>query len=205
MQLHRIHARQVRAAMLAALIWLAWACSPTAPIKPPQDNAALLREKLDALAENGAKSPVPPKTVAFSEEELNLFLVDHLKENAPKAISDPQISILSNAQIAARVLVDVDEFKRQRKRNSGPLNFFSGQVPVIVRGDLTGRDGQGQFKLRSAEINGFSLPRALALDLLTNHTRSKNYPNGFDIEKPFDLPYNIRELAVRDRELWVVQ
>jgi hypothetical protein len=39
-------------------------------------------------------------------------------------------------RLAVRVADDVDEFKRKQNLRiiSGPLNFFSGKIPILVRG-----------------------------------------------------------------------
>ena len=76
---------------------------------------------------------------------------------------------------------------------------------MIVRGDLVTHEGQGQFKLQSAETNGIPLPKSLVLDLLANYTRTREKPQGFNIEKPFDLPVGIREVIVNAGEVIVAQ
>lgn len=199
-----INRRVARVLVLLSLV-LTWSCTTTPPVQQPKDPVTRLQEKLDELAENSTRSPVPPKNLAFAEDEVNLLVARYLKENAPQAIGEPRVTILSDSRLVARVLVDVDEFKRNRKRVSGPLNFLSGKVPVVVRGDLTGQNGRGQFRLQSAEVNGVTLPRSLVLELLANHTRNREFPQGFDIEKPFDLPHKIRELGLRLGEVWVSQ
>ena len=191
--------------LFIGLLLFGLSCSPTAPVKIISDPGAELQEKIAALLENSAKSPVPPKNLAFTEAEVNLFLASYLKPKIPQAIGDPSLTLLDDSQILARVLVDVDEFKRKRKRTSGPLNFFSGKIPVILRGDLTSGNGQGQFSLRSAEVNGLTLPKNLALDLLANHTRTRDNPQGFELEKPFDLPLNIRQLILSRGQVVVLQ
>ena len=136
-------------------------------------------------------------------------------KNGPDPAMNPRLRLAVEA--AKKASMTRDTLERAIKKGAGLLDdaatfetvvfegFAPHQVPVIVRGDLVGRDGQGQFKLRSAEVNGLTVPRSLALDLLANHTRTRDNPKGFDIEKPFDLPLKIRELNVRDGELWVVQ
>ena len=89
--------------------------------------------------------------------------------------------------------------------NFGHINFFSGKMPALIRGDITTKDGKGQFKLQSTEVNGIPLPRALALDLLSTYTKTRRHPEGFDIEKPFDLPAKIRQLQVNTAEIVVIQ
>jgi len=173
----------------------------------PEDRRDQVQEKLDAVIANAAQSPVPSKTTTFSESELNTALRVNLKEKLPKGISEPQVRLLGDSRIAARAIVDVDEFKRKRTKPSGggPLNFFGGKIPIFLRGEIIARDGQGVFKLESAEANGIPLPRSLVLDLLATYTRSRNNPAGFNLEKPFDLPASIREVTVNAGEVIVVQ
>ena len=77
------------------------------------------------------------------------------------------IRIVGNGQLAGRVFVDIDEFKRQRSPGGfmDPFSYISGQVPVTARGILKTKDGLGQFHLASAEIHGVPLeqvePRVL--------------------------------------------
>ena len=175
--------------------------------KPPIESHDQLQEKIDALLANGEKTPVPAKTTVFSEAEVNSALTVNFKEKIPSGITEPQVRLLGNSRLTARVVVDVDEFKRKRSKpsNAGPLNFFAGKIPVLVRGDLIVRGGQGQFKLQSAVVNGIPLPKSLVQEMLATYTRGRNNPNGIDLEKPFELPANIREVVVNLGEAVVLQ
>jgi hypothetical protein len=44
-----------------------------------------LQQKIDAIVKNGALSPVPAKTTAVSEAEVNSYLNLNLREKAPPA------------------------------------------------------------------------------------------------------------------------
>ena len=171
------------------------------------DQQEPLKEKVDQVIANGELDPVPAKTTRFTEAELNSILNSPIAKWIPNGITDRQVRLLGNDRFSMRVIVDIDEFKRRRKRpiNAGPLNFLSGKMPAVVRGDLISGDGKGQFRLQSTEINGIPVPRALALDLLSTHTKSRRNPDGFDIEKPFDLPAKIRQLQINPAELVVIQ
>ena len=57
----------------------------------------------------------------------------------------------------------------------------------------------------SAEVNGIPLPKSLVQEMLATYTRGRNNPNGIDLEKPFELPANIREVIVNLGEAVVVQ
>ena len=145
------------------------------------DERERLKDKVDQVIANGDLNPVPAKSTSFTEAELNTILNGQIVDWIPRGISDPQLRLLGNNRISLRVIVDIDEFKRQRRRpgSAGPLNFFSGKVPALVRGDLITGDGKGQFKLRSVEMNGIPLPRALALrtafDAQQNQTQSRRF------------------------------
>ena len=193
----------------AALIVLAvtLSCSGIETTKPPVESRDQLQEKIAAVIANGEMTPVPAKTTSFSQAEVNTALNVNFKDKIPSGISEPEVRLLGNSRFTARVVVDVDEFKRKRgkRSNTGPLNFFGGKIPVLVRGDLITRDGQGRFKLQSAEVNGIPLPKSLVQEMLATYTRSRSRPNGIDLETPFDLPVKIREIIVNTGEALVVQ
>ena len=171
------------------------------------DQRERLKEKVDQVIANGELDPAPAQTTRFTEAELNSILNSEIAAWIPNGISEPQVRLLGNDRFSLRVIVDIDEFKRRRKRpqSAGPLNFLSGKMPAFVRGNLITGDGKGQFKLQSTEVNGIPLPPALALELLSTHTKTRRRPEGFDIQKPFDLPAKIRQLQINPDELVVIQ
>lgn len=171
------------------------------------DERGRLKEKIDQVIANGALDPVPAKSTSFTEAEIDTILNSLAGDWIPNGISEPQLRLLGKERISLRVIVDIDEFKRRRRRpgSAGPLNFFSGKMPALVRGDLITGDGKGQFKLQSVEMNGIPLPRALALELLSTHSKTRRNPEGFDLEKPFDLPASIRQLQIAPAQIVVIQ
>ncbi|MSP39602.1 MAG: hypothetical protein EXR70_14030 [Deltaproteobacteria bacterium] len=200
----RWHARAINlAGILLALA--VCGCSTIDKDKASRELRDQVQAKIDAVLANGALSRAANRTTTFSENEVNAALAANLIEQIPKGIADAQVRLLGDARIALRAVVDVDEFKRKRSKPSGPLMFFGSKIPVLIRGELTAKDGQGTFKLQSAKANGIPLPRAMVLDLLANHTRSRNNPDGFNLEKPFELPASIRALAINAGEVIVVQ
>lgn len=166
-----------------------------------------LQAKIDAIVKNAAADPPKPGKVAIAEREVNSYLVFNLKEKIPKGLAEPEITMIGDGALAARVLVDMDEVKRRRQSRSviDPLNYLSGQVPLNARGLLRTREGRGQFYLRSADIGGVPLPKPLLQELIGFFSRTPQNPNGFDIDAPFNLPSKIREISVRSGESVVVQ
>jgi hypothetical protein len=172
-----------------------------------QQDGDRLQAKIDAIVKNAAANP--PKAGEFSilEREANSYLVFNLKEKLPKGLASPEITMMGDGALAARVLVDIDEVKRRRQSPGlfDPLNYLSGQVPVNARGILRTLEGRGQLYLRSADIGGVPLPKPLLQELIGFFSRTPENPKGFDIDAPFDLPSKIREISVRAGESVVVQ
>jgi hypothetical protein len=165
-----------------------------------------VQEKIDRIVENGSKSPVPALTTRFSEEEVNQRLRVQMKEFMPNGLSDPQARLIGNNALLARVIVDLDEYKRRRQgRALGPLALLTGRLPVTARGVLHTRDGQGQLKLERADVNGIPVPPALVREMITALSRSQRNPEGYDIEQPFTLPANIRTVTIIPKEAVVTQ
>jgi hypothetical protein len=165
-----------------------------------------LQQKLDRIAENGSKSPVPPLTTAFSEEEANQLLRAQLKE-LPGGLSDPQVRLIGNNALVARVIVDLDEYNRRRQGRGarGPLALLTGKLPVTARGVLHSGAGQAQVKLERADVNGIPVPPALVREIVSALSRSQRNPAGYDIEQPFTLPAQIKTVTINPKEALVTQ
>ncbi len=166
-----------------------------------------LQAKIDAIVKNAADNPPKPREFSIAEQEANSYLLFNLKEKIPKGLAEPEITMIGDGALAARVLVDMDEVKRRRQSRSviDPLNYLSGQLPLNARGLLRTREGRGQLYLRTADIGGVPLPKPLLQELIGFFSRTPQNPKGFDIDAPFDLPSKIREISVRSGETVVVQ
>jgi hypothetical protein len=179
----------------------------TAAAQLSKEQGDRLERKIDEITKNAATDPVRSKRTPMSELEVNSYLNFNLKDKIPRGLTNPQITIVGDGQLAGRVFVDIDEFKRHR--NAGgildPLSYVSGQVPVTARGVLRTQEGKGRFQLASAEILGVPLPKPILQELVTFFSRTPENPNGFNIDAPFNLPAKIREVAVNRGEAVVVQ
>jgi hypothetical protein len=192
----------------ALILFLAGlASSSIAAVQLSKEHGNALERKIDEIAKNGSSNPVQSKKTLISEREVAAYLAFNGKNKIPRGLTNPGISMLGNGNLAGRVFVDIDEFKRQRGSGGfmDPLSYVSGQVPLTARGVLTSRDGRGQFQLGSAEILGVSLPRLIVQELVSFFSRTPEYPQGFNIDEPFNLPAKIREVAVNQGEALIVQ
>ena len=67
--------------------------------------------------------------------------------------------------------------------------------------DLTKR----QFNLEAAEISGVTIPKTVLQELLSYYSRTKDNPNGINMDDPFELPSRIREIRVGKATSTIVQ
>jgi hypothetical protein len=186
---------------------LAITVSTTAAPQISREQGDTFARKVDEINQNASAKLVTPKRTAISEPEVNSYLAFNIKDKIPRGLADPHIRLLGNGQLAGRVLVDMDDFKRGRSSGGmlDPLSYISGQVPVTARGVLSTRDGKGQFQLTAAEMNGYPLPKPLVQELVRYFSRTANNPTGFNIDEPFNLPAKIHEITVNPAESVVVQ
>jgi hypothetical protein len=192
--------------LIGILVLIGAVATTTAPqISREQGNS--LARKIDAINENAAAKLATPKRTPVNEPEVNSYLAFNIKEKIPRGLTKPQIRMVGDGQLAGRVFVDMDDFKRGRSSGGmmDPLNYISGQVPLTARGVLTTRDGKGRFQLTGAEMNGVPVPKAVVQELVSFFSRTANNPNGFNLDEPFNLPAKIREITVNPGESVVVQ
>jgi len=175
------------------------------PISREQGDS--LARKIDEINKNAATQPVRQKRTPLTDAEVNSYLAFNIKDKIPRGLANPEIRMGGDGQLAGRVFVDMDEFKRGRSSDSimDPLSYISGQVPLTARGVLRTRDGKGQFQLISAEIHGVPLPKPIVQELVGFFSRTPETPNGIDVDAPFNLPAKIREVLVNQGEAVMVQ
>ncbi|OGQ79351.1 MAG: hypothetical protein A3F90_01385 [Deltaproteobacteria bacterium RIFCSPLOWO2_12_FULL_60_19] len=190
-----------------ALFILSLCVSTTLALPLSKQDGDQLQRKIEEIAKNGSAVPVQARRTPVSENEVNSYLAFNAKDNIPRGLIDPQISIVGNGALAGRALVDLDEFKRHRNSQGfmDPLNYLSGKVPITARGVLRTRDGKGQFQFGSATILGVPLPKPVLQELVTFFTRTPEQPKGFNLDAPFDLPAKIREVVIGNAEAVVMQ
>jgi hypothetical protein len=200
-------AKNSRNSILWGFLLLILCTSSSFAVALSRQDGDRLQAKIDAMIKNAAASPPRPGEFSIPEKEANSYLVFNLKDKMPKGLANPEITMIGDGALAARVLVDMDEVKQRRQSRSliDPLNYLSGQVPLNARGILRTREGRGQLHLRSAEIGGVPLPKPLLQELVGFFSRTPQNPNGFDIDAPFDLPSKIREISVKTGESVVIQ
>jgi hypothetical protein len=199
--------RRFRYGVGAGLLALGLIGSIAVAVQRSKEDGDRLQHKIDEINRNASAPEPEPKNTPFTESEINSYLVFNIKDKIPKGLANPEINILGNGSLGGRVLVDLDEFKRNRASNGfmDPFNYIYGRVPVTAHGVLRTRDGRGQFYLGSAEIHGITLPKQLVQELVSYFSRTRENPRGFNMDAPFDLPAKIRRIDVNKGEAVMAQ
>jgi hypothetical protein len=146
------------------------------------------------------------QTTELTDDELNSYLRFHARDQIPTGIVDPTLNALGDGRVGGRVTVDLDAVRAQKQRGwLDPMAYLTGKLPVTATGTLTTKDGVGRFQLESAEVSGITVPKSLIQELLTHYSRTPEQPQGINMDDPFELPSNIKEIRVGKAQSTVVQ
>jgi len=165
--------------------------------------ATQMEQKLATIVENAARSK-GPATVYLSEEEVNSYFRFRMGAKIPAGVSDVNLDLHPDRP-SGTAMVDFDQVKAaSKKRVNAVVDYLlSGRKPIAVTGRFTSSDGKGLFHLEEVSIGGFTLRGAL-LDTVIRHFVVPRYPN-VAIDRPFELPANIEQIAVEEARVRVRQ
>jgi len=172
-----------------------------------QADADRLQEKLVRITENGEAARPAALETAVSEAEVNSYIRFALAERIPPSVSDPYVALDEAGRLTVRATVDLDEVAAERSSGRGldPLSLIGGKVPVNVVGVLNARDGVARVTLEATTISGWSVPAFVLQQLVAHYSRSERYPQGVNLQEPFDLPAGIREIRFGSSGALVIQ
>jgi hypothetical protein len=147
-----------------------------------------------------------PLSTVVSDAEVNSYLRYHAQEQIPVGIVEPLLNAHGNGIVTGRAVVDLDAVRKQRQRGwLDPMGYLTGRLPLTARGRLTTENGVGRFELESAEISGVTVPKTLVQELLSFYSRTPEDPDGINMDDPFELPAQIREIRVAPGTATIVQ
>jgi hypothetical protein len=170
-------------------------------------DADQLLRKIAIMATNGLAAKPAPRRTAVTEGEVNSFLEFHARSEMPPGVLEPVVVIEEAGRLRGRALVDLDELKKANAGDGtlGMLGMLSGRVPVEATGTLRSSNGVAQFQLEQALVSGVPVPKALLQQVVSYYSRSPEYPEGINLEAPFPLPANIRQIETLKGQAIVVQ
>ena len=174
--------------------------------KADGDRFQVKLSKIVALgnAPRGAKRAA--QSTVVSDVEVTSYLRFHARDQVPVGIVDPVLNAQAEGIVAGRAIVDLDAVRKQKERGwLDPMGYLTGRLPLNVRGRLTTQNGVGRFILESAELSGMTVPKSLVQELLTFYSRTPEDPDGINMDDPFELPAQIREIRVTPGTATIVQ
>ena len=146
------------------------------------------------------------QAIQVTDAELNSYLRYHAQGQIPVGIVEPSINAEGNGKVSGRAIVDLDAVRKQKQRGwLDPMGYLTGRLPLTARGHLVTNNGVGRFQLESAELSGVTVPRTLVQELLSFYSRSADDPDGINMDDPFKLPVQIREIRVAAGSATIVQ
>ena len=204
MQLRSVTTRTLIAAGLVAAATLA------------VQGAAVSRQQADAFAkkvavivqqgEDTARAAKPRRT-PVSEAEVNSWFTYRAQPLLPQGVSQPSLTIIGNGKVMGGATVDLEAVGK--RRGSGgtldPWSYIGGRVPLTVTGVLHTQNGRGRFELQEADVSGVPVPKMLLQELVSYYSRTDDHPEGLNLDQPFQLPANIRQIEVGQGQAVVVQ
>jgi hypothetical protein len=169
--------------------------------------ALSMEKKIVGILERGARTPKPtdkPIRIPVSEREVNAYL--RYNNQLPVGLTQPKITIADGNRVAGRALIDLDAIRKSRPRGwTDPVGYLTGSVEAIMTGTLYAANGKGVFQLQSATLGGVSIPKGLLQEIISYYSKTPEHPNGWDMDSPFVLPHNIRQVEVQRGAATIIQ
>ena len=163
-------------------------------------------QKIVALGNTVRAKSAPAQNTQVTDAEVNAYLKFHAQDQIPVGVVDPMIFANGNGIVSGQATVDLDAVRTQKQRGwLDPMGYLTGRLPLTARGRLTTANGVGRFQLESAELSGVTIPKTLLQELLSYYSKTPENPAGINMDDPFELPAQIREIRVAAGSATIVQ
>ena len=174
-----------------------------------KQDADTMERKVSAIIDRGNQAPPKaskPLRTVFTDREVNAYFKYNSQSFMPVGVLEPTVTIGEAGLVKCRAIVDLDVVRKSKVRGwSDPLTYVTGRVEVLASGTLQAADGKGIFNLQSAYLAGVPIPKSVLQEVISFYTRSQELPQGFDLEKPFELPQKIRQVDLQRGTAIVLQ
>ena len=176
-------------------------------------DADALDRKLNQVVTRAAVPPAkppakPPKALrtSISDREVNAYFAHQGKQHLPVGVVNPVITIVDGSRLEGRAIVDLDAVRKAKERGwMDVLAYVTGTVEVRAAGKLRAVNGVGTFELESASIGGVPISKAVLQGLVSHYSRTAESPEGFNLDAPFKLPYQIQQIELQRGLAVIVQ
>ena len=192
---------------LCAAFVLAGVVAGTAQSGLSREQALSFQGKLDQILKQAEQPRDGARETPLTEGEVNSWLRFSGSEHIPTGVTEPSITIRGDGRLHGRAIVDLDIVRR--KNGTGgwfdPRSYLTGRLPVTATGVLQTDAGRGKFTLEDSTISGVPIPKSFLQELLSYYSRNEDYPNGINMDDPFDLPAAIQRITVEPGRARVIQ
>ena len=185
---------------------------PVGPLAESQDflkrDADGLEKKLHVIVDRGDKKPAPTKALRtpISDREVNSYFKFQGKEHLPVGVLDPSIVIAEGGRMEARALVDLAAVRKANERTWPVLlSWVSGVLEVRASAKVRATNGFGQLELESATLGGVPIPKSFLQMIVSHYSATPENPGGFNLDQPFELPHQIRQVELQRGSAVIVQ
>jgi hypothetical protein len=194
------------AGMAIGLLLLTGQREPSRLNKADGDRFNTKLQRIVTIGNTPRAKAAPPQNTQVTDAEVNAYLKFHAQEQIPVGVVDPMIFANGSGIVSGQAIVDLDAVRTQKQRGwLDPLSYMTGRLPLTARGRLNTSGGVGRFQLESAELSGVTIPKTLVQELLSYYSKSPENPNGINMDDPFELPAQIREIRVAAGTATIVQ
>ena len=78
-------------------------------------------------------------------------------------------------------------------------------MEIRAAGKLHTANGSGTFELESASIGGVPISKAFLQEVIAYYSRTAESPEGFNLDQPFKLPYQVQHVELQRALAVIVQ
>jgi len=192
-----------------SVAFLACAVAVASAQAPSQGDADSMRAKLALIGETGDRSRDEnsrPVRTSFTDRELNAYLKVYGPTFLPHGLTEPQIDIGGSSRVTARGLVDLDAVRLSRQRDwLDPMAYLSGLLDFTATGVVTSSNGKAVASFEAATLAGISVPKSIVQELVRYYTTTPEWPNGFDLDEPVELPAGIQSVLLEPGVATIIQ
>jgi hypothetical protein len=177
--------------------------------RPDRRDADNLDRKLDQVLARAAKPPPKPSKplrTTVTEKEVNAYFAFQGKEYLPVGVTNPVVTIIDTSRVEGRATIDLDAIRKSKERGwMDLLSYVTGSVEIRAAGKLRTAEGSGTFELESASIGGVPISKAFLQEVIAYYSRTADSPEGFNLDKPFKLPYQVQHVELQRGLAVIVQ
>lgn len=201
--------RGVLAIALCALAVMAVHAGAQNGARPDRRDADNLDRKLTQVVTRGAKPAAKnskPQRTTVTEKEVNAYFAFQGKEYLPVGVTNPVVTIADASRVEGRAIIDLDAVRKAKERGwMDLLSYVTGSVEIRATGKLQTANGSGTFELESASIGGVPISKAFLQEVIAYYSRTAESPEGFSLDKPFKLPYQVQRVELQRAVAVIVQ